>query len=437
LNLLTYRLLGKINMSEITFTATRIAAFRCRDGKKQDYQWDTDTQGLGQCVSKTSSSYVYQGRLNGKTLRVVIGKTETWRLSDARTEAKRLQVMVDTGIDPRKVKADALAADQAARDKQQRLTARESVTLGDVWPIYLADRKPKWSDGHYQNHVNLAAPGGVVKKRGKGLTVSGPLAPLMPILLSALTGDTVAEWLTKETTERATNAAQSYRILRALIRWTDDTPAYRGIIPTDAYSARKVRDSVPKNETKEGDSLQREQLPLWFTAIKQISNPVISTYLQGLLITGARRKELAALRWTDVDFQWGKMDISDKVEGARTIPLTPYLSGLLTALPRLNEWVFSSPIAASGHLEAPTKAHQKALAAAGLPHVSIHGLRRSFGTLAEWVEVPTGVAAQIMGHKPSALAEKHYRRRSLDMLRMHHVKIENWILEQANAATLP
>jgi intergrase/recombinase len=58
-------------------------------------------------------------------------------------------------------------------------------------------------------------------------------------------------------------------------------------------------------------------------------------------------------------------------------------------------------------------------------------LRRSFGTLAEWVECPAGVSAQIMGHKPSAIAEKHYRRRPLDLLRQWHVKIEEWILEQA------
>ena len=65
------------------------------------------------------------------------------------------------------------------------------------------------------------------------------------------------------------------------------------------------------------------------------------------------------------------------------------------------------------------------------PWLTLHGLRRSFGTLSEWVECPVGVVAQIQGHKPSATAEKHYRRRPLDLLRMWHVKIEGWILEQA------
>jgi len=41
------------------------------------------------------------------------------------------------------------------------------------------------------------------------------------------------------------------------------------------------------------------------------------------------------------------------------------------------------------------------------------------------------VVAQIQGHKPSATAEKHYRVRPLDLLRLHHERFEGWILEQA------
>ena len=41
------------------------------------------------------------------------------------------------------------------------------------------------------------------------------------------------------------------------------------------------------------------------------------------------------------------------------------------------------------------------------------------------------MVAQIQGHKPSATAEKHYKVRPLELLRVHHEKIEAWILEQA------
>jgi integrase len=164
---------------------------------------------------------------------------------------------------------------------------------------------------------------------------------------------------------------------------------------------------------------------------------------------------MASIRWEDVDLNWKVLSIRDKVEGNRTIPLTPYVEVLLLELQRLNQqpprvhnllhgkrtassetwqpspWVFSSASAASGRIQEPRIAHNKALASVGLPALSIHGLRRSFGTLAEWVECPAGISAQIMGHKPSAIAEKHYRQRPVDLLRVWHTRIEAWILEQA------
>jgi integrase len=78
----------------------------------------------------------------------------------------------------------------------------------------------------------------------------------------------------------------------------------------------------------------------------------------------------------------------------------------------------------------PSIAHRKACKAAGLD-LTLHGLRRSFKSLSEWLEIPVGVVAQIMGHKPSATAEKHYTIRPLDLLRVHHEKFESWILKQA------
>lgn len=49
----------------------------------------------------------------------------------------------------------------------------------------------------------------------------------------------------------------------------------------------------------------------------------------------------------------------------------------------------------------------------------------------------SGIAAQIQGHKPSGVREKHYIRRPLDLLHLWHVKIEAWILEQAGIEFVP
>lgn len=432
-------------MSKVKFTAGRVTAHECEPGKSQSFLWSIDAPGLGlRAAASGGKSYIFQAKLNGQAIRITIGAPKTWSIAEAEAEARRLKILIDEGKDPRQVKADGLAAAQAARDAKAAEAAaaveqarRAAVTLADAWPDYLKARKTKWSEGHYADHVSMATLGGEDRKRSKKKTKAGPLAALMPCKLSELTGEKLADWLAEEIKTRPTAAALSFRLLRAFAGWAADVPDYQGIIPADAFKTRKVRDTLPKPETKDGDSLQREQLPAWFAAVRQIGNPVISYYLQALLLTGARREEMAALRWEDVDFQWRSLTIRDKVEGTRIIPLPPYLAQLLQALPRRNEWVFSSPTAEDGKLAEPRIAHNKALQAAALPHVSLHGLRRSFGTLCEWVEMPSGISAQLMGHKPSALAEKHYRRRPLDLLRKWHDTIEAWILEQAGITFVP
>lgn len=438
-------------MEKENFTAARVEGYKCEPDKSQTIFWDARTPGLGLRVTPNGArSYIYESRLFGKTIRITIGDARSYALAKARTEASRLKTHIDDGKDPREVRAKE-CADHAARQAESR---RKDATFGDAWETYVGDRKARWSDRHYKDHVQHAAEGGKPKGRGDGITMAGPLAALRPLKLSELSGERIADWLHSQSAERPTMAALSYRLLRAFIRWAADTAEYRDAIPADAYKARAVKDAVPRVKAKDGDVLQREQLPAWFDAVRKIGNPVIAAYLQALLITGARREELAALTWTNVDFRWRSLAIADKVEDAgRVIPLTPYLASLLLVLKRLNEtppnvrelarreakgqkwqpspWVFASKTAGDGKIAEPRLAHNGALAAAGLPHVSLHGLRRSFGTLSEWVEVPVGVVAQIMGHKPSAIAEKHYRRRPLDLLRLWHDRIEAWMLEQA------
>ncbi|HRK38741.1 MAG TPA: hypothetical protein PK347_10155 [Burkholderiaceae bacterium] len=66
----------------------------------------------------------------------------------------------------------------------------------------------------------------------------------------------------------------------------------------------------------------------------------------------------------------------------------------------------------------------------GIDHLTVHGLRRSFSLMGEAAGAPAGAIAQVMGHKPSAIAEG-YRPRSVDALRPLLERTEAFILEQA------
>ncbi|MEX1166361.1 MAG: tyrosine-type recombinase/integrase [Hydrogenophaga sp.] len=160
--------------------------------------------------------------------------------------------------------------------------------------------------------------------------------------------------------------------------------------------------------------------------MEQLSNRTASVYLRALLLTGARREELAALTWDSVDFQWRKLTIADKVDSTRTIPLSPYLAQLLATLPRVGPFVFASA-SKTGRLSDTRASHAKALKSAAIEGLTIHGLRRSFSLLGEAAGAPAGAIAQTMGHKPSATAEG-YRPRSVDALRPFLEQIEAYIL---------
>ena len=419
-------------MAKVRLTQKRIAELENGGPGKQSFLWDSDVAGLGVRAIGRQKYYIIQSRLNKKVFQYKIGDIGLFTVESARMEAKRLLLMIEQGVDPREQKRLIVAEQEEVKTSRNRQNSElnvKAMVVADVWDEYINERKPHWGDLHFQDHLRLSQSGGCMAKQGNRILKPGPLAPIMRLSLSELTTEHIATWLNKEAPTRMTQTRLALRLLKAFLNWCADHETYKIVIGSDIIT-RKVTATLPK-KTAKSDCLQREQLTGWFSAVRQIQNPVFAAYLQTLILTGARREEVASLRWQDIDFRWKSIAIHDKVDGQRIIPLTPYVEHLLNWLPRRNQWVFSSRAAISGRLQEPCRAHKRALDVAGIDGLTIHGLRRSFGTLAEWVEVPIGIVAQIMGHKPSATAEKHYRVRPLDLLRMWHTKIEGWILEQA------
>ena len=417
-------------------TAGLIERLTCTAGKLQTFMRDTKAPGLRVRATPASAknpqgvkAFVFEAKLNRQTIRRTIGDVRAWSIEDARTEARALAKTVKSDKqDPRELErqqAAAKAADIAA-------AAAHAVTVGDVWPRYLEEGKPKRKDAfkpRYRADLEaMAAPGGEKKKRGEGNTRPGPLFPLLALALSQVNEDALKSWFDREALTGKHQAARALMMFRGFLRWCSARPEYRALVDRDAGRAAAIVEALPQ-VTKRTDCLEAAQLPGWFAGADKLGNRTAATYLKGLLITGSRREELAGLRWVDVDFRWNRLTLADKVEATRVIPLTPYLAQQLASLPRINEFVFASN-AKGGRITEPRASHAKVMQDAGITTLTIHGLRRSFSLLGEAAGAPAGAIAQVMGHKPSATAEG-YRPRSVDALRPYLAQIEAHILEQA------
>ena len=123
-------------------TLPRIDAFKRPADKEQDFLWDTESPRLAVKATASTKSFIFEGKLNGQTIRRVIGDVRNWNLEDARAEARHLQTLIDKGIDPRElerekaaIKASTIAAKEAesaaAENRKQYTLKALCIAYGD------------------------------------------------------------------------------------------------------------------------------------------------------------------------------------------------------------------------------------------------------------------------------------------------------------------
>ena len=419
-------------MTKIALTAPRISNFKCPADKRQAFLWDTGAPGLGvRTTPKGKPSFVFQGTYQGESVRMTIGRFDSWTIPDAQKKARAIQRLIDEGRDPRQVQAEVVAADVAKRDALRR----DVLTVGDVWPIYLTEGRKKgnekWKPRYVEDLRKMASLGGEPKKRGAGVTTPGPIAPLLPLRLSAITPDVLIKWHEREARRGAAQAARAVQMFSGFLRWCGSEADYKEFVDAHAARDEALRRKLPPNrKTRQKNAVRRSQLMAWFQGLEALKKPVAAAYLQALILTGARREEMTNLKWTQIDFRWKYFEIHDKINPSRTLPLAPYLEQLFLSIPRAegNPFVFPAD-AKSGHIEEPRSPHKTVLKNANIDHVRIHGLRNSFSNLAEAAGCPAGAISQLMGHTPGTMTEA-YQERSLDELMPLMVRIERFILSE-------
>lgn len=137
-----------------------------------------------------------------------------------------------------------------------------------------------------------------------------------------------------------------------------------------------------------------------------------------LLLTGARRGNVLAMRWDELDLAAATWRIGRTKGGrAQLVPLEAAELELLRERRALvpGEWVFPSD-SATGHRVSPRKAWEALLERAGLQDLHLHDLRRSLASFMVDSGAALPVIGAALGHRSQA-ATAVYARLSMDPVR--------------------
>ncbi len=167
------------------------------------------------------------------------------------------------------------------------------------------------------------------------------------------------------------------------------------------------------------DQAEREQLAL----------PGVINTLRLLALTGCRLGEILSLRWEDVDFEVGTLDLPDAKAGARAHPVAAPALAVLAHIPTVegSPWVLhgASPrsrLAVNTVEQTWRRLRQRA----GLEDVRIHDLRHTAGTYAGQAGANAYLVRDLLGHKTLAMTSR-YVNRDVDPLRALAERVESRI----------
>jgi integrase len=163
--------------------------------------------------------------------------------------------------------------------------------------------------------------------------------------------------------------------------------------------------------------LQPGELKAFFAALDAEDDIVRDFYIM-LLLTGARRSNVEAMAWADVDLQAAYWRIPETKAGMPVVvPLVaPALTILMARADMANgsPWVF--PGRKGKHIANPKDAWKRLVKHAGLSDVRPHDLRRSLGSWMAGQNTSLPIIGRALGHK-TAVATMVYSRLSLDPVR--------------------
>lgn len=383
-------------------TKTTVDAARV-DPSRRYIIWDTQVIGFGLLVLPSGvRSYIYQYRnKHGDTRRATIGKHGTWTADQARQKAERYHDGLKNDIDP----LDA------------RKSTREALTVGEILDLYLASARflekaestREIDKGRIDRHLRPIL--------GKARIDTLRPEDVRRAHNDIKNGKTAARIKTKargvaRVKGGAGTAREAVGLLRSILNWA----VMEEMISNNPAALIKLGTPGQRETILESaDDYRRLFMALdVMEAEKRVRRPVADA-IRVIALTGARRGEIAGLKWGQVDLQRARLVIppASHKTGRRTgkpriISLPTEAQALIARQPEggAEDFVFQ-PAKGDGSVDL-SHPWRDIRAEAKLPEgIGLHGLRHS---LASHMAMQGAQASEIMtalGHQQLSTAQRY------------------------------
>jgi integrase len=338
--------------------------------------YDDEVKGFGCRVTAAGTrAFILNYRTRGgRERRFTIGDAAHWKVDAARQEAKNLKRRIDNGEDP-------------LEDVQ---AARGAKTVAELCERFIEDHLPK-------KRPNTRAD----YQRAVDLYILPALKHLKIVDVSYADIDGLHRKITKAgATYRANRVASILSKMFSLaIRWgwRTDNPA-KGIERNDEHKRQRY--------------LSADELKRLTKALAEADDPQAADIIRLLLLTGARRGEVLAARWADIDLEagvWTKPGATTKQRTLHRVPLSGAAKLLLTRLRKATEEgaEFVFPGRYDGHRVEIKYAWADLCKAAGIKGARIHDLRHTYASVLASAGMSLPVIGALLGHTQPATTHRY------------------------------
>lgn len=369
----------------------------------------------GFCVraGATCKTYFVQRRVGAKVRKLTIGRHGVFTPDSARKQAQLLLAQLAIGNDPQ------------AEKKAQR--QKDELTFGRLMDEYLERRRLK--------------PTTVKDTRDR---VGRLLGDWLKKPANDITRAMVRDRFRKLTEDHPTQAALTARYARAIFNYgideyRDDRTGESAIRQNPIEVITRGRADILAKPTRRKTYLKDRQLPAFFEALRNI-RPRLSEraqYVEVTLLTGARRSEIACLKWADVDLNERTITFRDTKNGRdHLLPLTSRVHEILTARDNARKkpepYVFPLTTKAEKRVIQVRSIQDYIKEATGIEFL-MHDLRRTYATAADALDLNDRTVKRLMNHTTNEDADVTlgYMIREVERLREPAQMIEDYILTKA------